>query len=249
LDGNPALVTAKDKNVNHVLSDDDAKDAQAQIDAIKKLPAKVTITSNPPGAKIEIDGAVVGDKTTPAEIELAPGTHKIELTANGMLPYEHGVDVAPISGGQLSASLDAIPPPPPPPVAASASASATPAPVLQPVKRDMTWVWITGGGAVVALGLGATFGIMALKNKSDFDNACNNPSAPNANANAVSARDDGTRNALISDVGFGVGFMLAITSVVLAFAPNEESKAKAGSFHLTPFVGPNTAGASALVRF
>ena len=64
----------------------------------------VAVTSNPPGADIEVDGAFVGD--TPTTITVAAGDHTISVKKLGFTPWERTVKV---SGGkiQITAELEA----------------------------------------------------------------------------------------------------------------------------------------------
>jgi hypothetical protein len=122
---------------------------------------------------------------------------------------------------------------------------------------DKTWAYVTGGAAIVGIGIGTYFGIQALSDHSDY-------TAPGGAT--ADLRDTGTRHALISDIGFGVGLTLAITSLVLFFGgdDNPESsittrpisapiRAKSAAFapYVIPPVGksPSSAGASATFHF
>ncbi len=246
------------KALDGKLKDDQAADAKARLEALNKKPAPVKVTSDPAGATILVDGAAIPEKT-PADIQLAPGTHKITLKAEGRKDLEQTVQVAAFTGATVSGTLEEALPATPEPVAAApttpppaAPVEPTPAPTPDTGKRDMTWVYVTGGAAVVALGVGTVFGLQALSKKSDFDDAV---TAGNAQA-ARDARDDGTRNALISDMGFGIGITLAVTSAVLFFtrpAPEGDTKAAAKSssktFSFAPVVSGTGAGAAALIQF
>ena len=60
----------------------DAKDraeVEGKIEEIMSLPATLAVTTDPPGAKISIDGSDSG-KVSPAEVEIAPGEHTVELS-------------------------------------------------------------------------------------------------------------------------------------------------------------------------
>jgi hypothetical protein len=241
------------------LKEDLATDAKTRLDAIKKKPAKVKVTSDPPGATILVDGKAIPEKT-PAEIDLEPGTHKITLQSAGKKDAENSVEVAAFTGATVSATLENAPPPPaedpfakkPPPPESTPAPTPEPAPAPAPVdtKKDMTWVYVTGGAAIVALGVGTFFGVQALGNKSKFDDAI---TANNASL-ARDERDKGTRNALISDMGFGIGITLAVTSAVLYFTRPEPEKAAAAikpttKLSVAPVVAPTMGGLSATVNF
>jgi serine/threonine-protein kinase len=245
------------------LKEELATDAKSRMDALKKKPAKVKVTSDPAGATILVDGKAVPEKT-PAEIELAPGTHKITLQAAGKKDNEQSVEVAAFTGATLNASLEDKPaapaedpfakkdtPPATTPATTTTTTTTTTATVAPDAgKKDMTWVYVTGGAAIVALGVGTFFGIQAMSNKSKFDDAV----AAGSAADAREHRDDGTRNALISDMGFGIGITLAVTSAVLYFtrpAAEEKSAAikPATKLSVAPVVTPNAGFLSATVNF
>jgi len=245
------------------LKEELAADAKSRADALKKKPAKVKVTSEPAGATILVDGKAIPEKT-PAEIELAPGTHKITLQAAGKKDNEQSVEVAAFAGATLNATLEDKPAapaedpfakkdttPPPATTTTTSTATTTTATVTPDTgKKDMTWVYVTGGAAIVALGVGTFFGLQAMSDKSKFDDAV---TAGNA-AEARDKRDSGTRNALISDMGFGIGITLAVTSAVLYFtrpAPEEKSASTKSTtkMSLAPVVTPNAGFLSATVNF
>jgi hypothetical protein len=108
---------------------------------------------------------------------------------------------------------------------------------------------ITGGLAVVALGVGTVFGVMALQDKSDFDK---NPTSSKA--------DDGENHALIADMAFGVAVTLGVTSAVLFFTGRSSGSAKADApvlaakvdktpLSIRPIVTPHGGGAGATFQF
>lgn len=216
------------------------KDAQDRVAALKAKPAKVKITSDPPGAMIIVDGKALPEKT-PADVELPPGKHKIALSADKKKPFEREVEVAPFKGGELVATLEAVPEKPVEPVAPPPPVATTtppPGPALPPgqedvtPRRDHTWVYVTGAAAIVGIGVGTFFGVKALSDKKDYD------ASPTQDIH-----DRGTRNALISDMGFGIGVTLAITSAVLFFtAPSGEPAKKAAGLKVTPIAAPGAGG-------
>lgn len=241
------------------LKDDQQSEAKTRLEALKKKPAKVKVTSDPPGATILVDGKPIPEKT-PAEIDLEPGTHKITLQAAGKKDNEQAVEVVAFTGASLSVTLEAAPvaTPAEDPFAKKpepVKTEPTPAPASEPAppvdtKKDMTWVYVTGGAAIVALGVGTFFGLQAMSNKSKFDDAIAANNAPLAR----DEREKGTRNALISDMGFGIGITLAVTSAVLYFTRPEPEKAAASikpstKMSFAPIVSPTSGGLSASINF
>jgi serine/threonine-protein kinase len=253
-------------------------DAKTREAALKTKPAKVKVTSDPPGATILVDGKDSGMKT-PADVDVAPGSHKITLQAPGKKDSDQTVEVAAFTGATVNATLEAGAAEDPfatkdtgttattgtttTPPDNTATATATVTPGGGGGKRDMTWVYVTGAAAIVGLGVGTFFGIKALGDKKDFDDATSS-TAPDAGQNARDIRDRGTRDALISDMGFGIGITLAVTSAVLYFSGGSSGSsdsaapaaAKKPTVAFAPIVsgigsgsGPSMAGASAAFTF
>ena len=71
--------------------------------------AQITVTSNPPGADIEMDGAYVGN--TPSTIGVSVGDHTIDIRKSGFAVWERKIKVT--SGNvAISADLQSAPPQP-----------------------------------------------------------------------------------------------------------------------------------------
>ena len=66
--------------------------------------ASVAITSNVPGADIEVDGAFIG--STPTTVSLASGSHQISIK-NGNASWQRNLQVSPGSTISLNAQLEA----------------------------------------------------------------------------------------------------------------------------------------------
>lgn len=227
----------------------EADEAKKREEEIKAMPGKVHLDSTPQGATVDIDGKPASGPT-PVDVDLAPGHHTLHFAMEGRLAQDKDVDVVFASKQDVTVELEAAPPPapaPPPPIAATPAPPPPPAPAPPPEPRSKVPAFVTGGLAVVAAGIGTVFGVIALKDKSDFDK---NPTADKA--------DDGENHALISDMAFGVAVTLGVTSAVL-FLTNDEQPAAAGAATsakhtthkptLVPIVTRNGGGAGALVRF
>ncbi|MGZ6093543.1 MAG: hypothetical protein ACXWUG_16050, partial [Polyangiales bacterium] len=104
--------------------------------------------------------------------------------------------------------------------------------------------------------VGTVFGLKAISDKKDFDAAAVGGATPSASA-ARDARDSGTRNALISDMGFGIGITLAVTSAVLYFTrptgdeakPAASTKKSGTTMSFAPVASPQGGGAFFKVAF
>lgn len=92
-----------------------------------------------PGQTIRVDGKVVGKGTW--EGTVASGSHTVRVTAPGMQPYDTSVLVEDEKTASVTATLERVPPP-------------------QKAKEDEgsgPWLWIAGGVALVAVGVGGYF--------------------------------------------------------------------------------------------
>ena len=230
-------------------------EVKRRVAAIKALPGKVHVETTPAGASIYVDGKA-HTAVTPADVELTPGKHSVKLSAENRVSQEKDIEVTFASKQDLRFELEdkSAAPTPPPMIAAVPAVEAAPASAAAPEPKatnSLVPALVTGGLAVVALGAGTVFGIMALGDKSDFDKK---PTSATA--------DDGENHALIADMAFGVALTLGVTSAVL-FLSNGSSSASASvkttpakaaaksSFTITPtpFVTAHGGGAGALVRF
>jgi hypothetical protein len=226
---------------------DQGEEIKKRVEAIKAMPGKVHLESTPAGATVVVDDKPQ-DKPTPTDLELAPGKHKIKLSADKYEPGEKEVDVEYASKQDVKVELTAKPePPPPPPPPPVAETKPPPPPPPPPEPRSKLPAYITGGIAVVAAGLGTGFGIAALSDKSDFDK---NPTTEKA--------DSSENKALIADMAFGVAITFGVTSAVLFLSddapePAKSTKAKpkptVTKIVPTPIITPHGGGAGASFRF
>ncbi len=218
--------------------------AKGRIEALKNAPVAVSLVSDPPSAQVEVDGqAQMG--ATPLEVKLTPGTHKVKVSAEGFEPLEKDIEVK--AGEEkrtvsfsLTQTAEAVATLSPPPAQQDQGAN----PPVQPARSNLP-AYITLGVAGASAIVGTVFGVKALSNKSDFND---NPTTESA--------DDAERNALISDMAFGVAVTLGVTGTVLLLSNNNAGQEQAAkdarsqkTMQLTPFVGPSGGGAAATWRF
>jgi hypothetical protein len=240
--------------------------------AIRAMPGKLHIESKPAGASVTVDGQSE-NAPTPLDLELAPGTHTVSVSAPGRAKFDKSVDVGFASTQTVSADLEpeaaaplvaaADPQPAEVPAAQEATPQAPPQPEeptptpTTPTSASRAPAYVTGGVAVVAAGVGAIFGIMALNDARTFNDT---PSTENAD----------TRNlhALIADLALGSALAFGITSTVLFLTtkdppppdPSHTTTSYLGgskrshpehglSIGTAPLIGPHTGGASLILRF
>ena len=222
-------------------------EAKQALEELQKAPSIISVSTEPPGATIAVDGQPYPGQT-PVDVQVAPGRHEISVALQGYEPSSVELEMPPGSKGDHKFALVAIPPPP----------AAEPGVVAPPPKRveikpkgDEQGGGKSRVGTYVVLGLagagavtGAVFGIMAVGNKSDFDE---NPSNETA--------DDQERNAIISDIGFGVALTLGLTGLVMLTARDEPEgrpaprSASVPRLSVAPYASARGAGAAARMRF
>ncbi len=183
---------------------------------------KVVVAPEPPDApppSISLDGATLSAVALGNEIPLDPGRHEIVASAPARLPQRVEVNVAEgvhavARVGPLRvdpAHVTAAPPP---------HATAAPATARGWSRRETGYV--VGAAALVALGAGSVFGVLAIDDRHDARNECT--TSP-CSAAAQSLSDAGLRNAWIADVGIGAGIAAVALGVILVVtgAPVEPS--------------------------
>lgn len=234
---------------------------KARIAQIKAMPARIHVETTPPGATIVADGKAMG--TSPTDIELSQGKHIVHIELAGYLPIDKDVDVS--YGAKTDLRSELVAKPTEPVVVATNPTPTEPVKPVEPPKeekkepRSKVPAFITGGLAIVAIGVGTGFGIAALAKKSDFDKS---PTADTA--------DTGENFALVADMAFGVAITLGVTSAVLFLTNDDDaapaktaltnsgaaphkrvviSKKQSITIVPTPFIVPNGGGAGAFVRF
>jgi len=224
-------------------------DATAKLAELKaKQLGEVELTTDPQGASVSVDG-VAQAGLTPMTLKLLAGKHKLDISAMDYAPKVVEIEVVAGKPSESKLTLQPLLPPLPPPVAAAPAptpATPAPSPVSSPPttlpKRSLVPAYVTLGLAGAGLVVGGIFGVEALGAKSDFND---NPTAKNA--------DKVERNALISDMAFGVAVTLGLTGVVLLTSPEADeagaSEAASASFQFTPYVTTQGGGAQARLTF
>jgi len=217
--------------------------------AASQTPAQLSITSEPAGAEVVLDGQLLS-KVTPLSVEVRPGEHRVSLVLTGYETARLALALAASAREERSVVLKSAPglvAPAAPQVKPSMLPSsdldvdAAAAASVAPPRAAIITTASLGAAGVIA---GTVLGIFALKERSDFNN---DPTEAGA--------DRGERLALFSDVGFGVGAMSLITTAVLLFthdeAPsdNADTDSEEAWLQLIPSVSARSASATARVRF
>ncbi|MCA9580372.1 MAG: PEGA domain-containing protein [Myxococcales bacterium] len=203
----------------------DAKKVRVRLHDLSKVPGKLLLETDPPGAAISINGAVRLE-LTPTQYELPAGSYTIELTLPDREFFTQRIDIGPGEEKSIQTTLPMVAP------------ETEDQPPIATEKEDgsdsYAGVWIAGGLAVAGLATGTVLGFLALSEQTDFDA---NPTAEGA--------DRGESLALGADISFGLAAAAAVTAIVLYAISGDDSAETPPTSQATihPLVGPGFVGA------
>jgi hypothetical protein len=231
----------------------------AEIDA--SLPTVVFTASNAAGAetlavRVTVDGQPVIEQLDGKAVTLDPGERLVRFEMIGAEAVEQKVIIQQgeknrkltVSFPKTAPSLPLVLPPtaPPPRALAASKPVDVPRPVdtPKPVSRSggvPLWAWISGGAGVVALGVGAGFGVSALEAQSELNTKCGGdathcPDSIKAETGPLADRRNLGRNVFIGlEAAAAVGIGLAVIGI--ARAPSRASSPRK-SVIWAPFASP-----------
>ncbi|MCB9702292.1 MAG: PEGA domain-containing protein [Myxococcales bacterium] len=183
-------------------------------------PPKLTITSEPSGAMVFVDGAIVG--TTPFDQELDAGEHRVEIKKEGYVDQATTVTIDPES------------PPAPLSIALVASSGRTSS-VLSPVG----WALIGAGGTALVSGVA----LLALDGR-PYRNACDG-----ADVDAMGRCRYQYNTLGVGIAGLAAGVALAGTGVALVVVDRRRSGGGKKSATASLRLSPNPQGLTLSGRF
>jgi hypothetical protein len=178
--------------------------------------------------KVTMDGQLIADRLEGTALSMDPGEHTFMFEAAGQPAITRQFVMRESQKDRREAltfgQLAAIPPPanvapnaarpePPPASALAAPTSDSAEPSAGLGMQKIVGI-VAAGIGVVGLGLGSTFGLIAISKKNDAQGACPNLCADQA---GVSMWSDAKTAAMISDVAFVVGGLGLAGGAVLWF--------------------------------
>lgn len=221
--------------------------ADALADRLSKI--RYVVEDPPEGLVIERDDAEIGEAQWGTDLPIDGGTHTIVARAPGKKPWKHEIQVERENDRVevVIPILEDAPEPPPAP---------TPTPVVGGTASPTTDAtpYIVGGVVagslgVIGVGLGATFGVLAMnKEKASLDRC---PEPPNGcTADGVALRDEAFTFAHVSTASFVIGGAgLATGLLLILLAPSgadENGELEAGDDvaleSVEPWMDPRTGG-------
>jgi len=166
------------------------------LEALPPPGGEVTVTANPPGSLVEVDGEPVG--FAPAvltDVEL--GLRDFRVSAAGTQPWEGMVDVRDEGRGYLTATL--APPP--------------------KTERSVA-TWVFGGIGGSALTAALVTGILALDANNEFESARADPDGTDLRQ----LKEEGETFAAVTDALLIAGGVSLLTGTILFFTTARESR-------------------------
>lgn len=217
--------------------------AKARISALQNAPADVKVVVSPAEAT-NVVLSVDGQPQTGNPVKVPPGKHTISAKAQGF--DETKVEVEVKRGEKKEVPVTLTPASTAPVIPEKPKGPAKPVAPKEPPTTEsggtstlipaIVTLSLAGAGAVV----GGVFGVLALKSKGEFEDTP-----------TQDLFDETERNALIADMSFGVALTFGVTGLVLLLTDTggEEAPAEEKKAFISPFVGPNGAGAVGTFRF
>jgi hypothetical protein len=199
--------------------------ATEQADALEPTLPQIVVKV-PPGLRspaVRIDGKEVNEQTWTAETPIDPGDHEIAVSAIGKKNFvtTFTVTASPIVRTVSVPEMEDANPMTPPPIAMK-ERSEEPA----PSNTRRTASFVAGGAAIVALGVGAYFGVSTLSKVKDSDAHCTENMCDSA---GLSFRNDAKSTATASDVGFAASVLFAGAAAYLFVTSSPDSKIAVGA--------------------
>jgi hypothetical protein len=210
--------------------------AAALVPKLSHLTVSIPAPAAVPELVVTLDGAALDPAELGTPIPVDPGLHSVTAAAPGRQRWETQVQVG-IRGDARSVTIPVL-----------LAGSGTQAPAAPPPPPDAGGGWhrpaalVAGGAGVVALGVGAVFGIRALSLGGQSNAHCQNGLC---DATGLSAFDDGKTSAGVADATLLAGAVVLGAAAVLFLTDDSPARAAVtGSVRLT--IGRD--GASAGVR-
>jgi uncharacterized protein YecT (DUF1311 family) len=224
--------------------------ADARLAALEERLPKLTIKvapDAPPRTEVVRDGTPLGAVSLGTPLPTDIGTHTVVARAPGFTEETFTVTLAEKEqkelvvhpGGEAKEAPAATVVPAPAPLAARRSAWSA----------NRTAALVSGGVGVVALAVGAGFGISTGTKWSSAQHECGAGCSPSSSAQAE--RSSALTDATASDVAFAVAGAAVAAGVILWFtAPKSHETSRAiDAFTVLPSVGPRQVGVAAGLTF
>ena len=222
--------------------------AREHLDRLEPKLARLAVTVAPdaraPGLKVTRNGVTINEAGWGTPVPVDPGLYTIVATAPGRKPSENRVNVG--ASEQRTVVVSRLDPDGSAPAASAPPPKSEPPPPPETSDGRRTLGLVAGGVGIVALGVGAYFGLRTFSKKHTSDAHC--PTATTCDAEGVDASDAAHRAATVANIGFGVGLVALGASAYLLLtgkdAPRTEgaNDTTSARVRLAPTLGPRGGG-------
>jgi hypothetical protein len=232
------LRTCADPSCPGIIQDD----CNSRLDELTRMQPTLVLTAKDAAGTdvgavtVTMDGKHVTDTLDGTALAVDPGQHVFTFTVAGRPAVTRTLILA--EGEKDRREVIDLGGAPPGPGESAAS---------EPPSNRRTLGWIVGGAGIAAAGVGATFGLLALSQKSDAYGACGGhdtacPTAGQTSA-AQAKMQDARTSGWVSTIALGVGVAAVGVGAYLVFVPGRSSASPQAALAITP------SGASLVGRF
>jgi len=171
-------------------------------------------------------------------LPIDPGPHTVTVDAPGRIAAGYPLTVSDAADSQ---AVDILP------LAVDAAAGPS-EPVMIGSAGRRTAGYVIIGVGIAAIGVGATFGAIALAKSSAVSDACPNDRCPTADVRAAEKAhvDDAHSAALVADIALSAGAVIAIAGAVLAYTGRERPATRVGEVRVN--AAPTVHGGALLLQ-
>jgi tetratricopeptide (TPR) repeat protein len=229
----------------------EAKQRAAAIES-KLAYLTVRVVQPPPGLVVKRNGEALEATQFGLRLPADPGEYAITAEASGYKPFRTAVQLKP-TGGDVSVEVPALEPetkksePVPTPMPPSPE-PAKHDEIVAPARARPLVGYVVGGAGIAALGVGATFGLMALSSHSKAEDGC--PDHVGCSKSALDDRDKAGTQALVANIGIGAGLVgVGVGAYLIFFSASKPKTGMTPSFSTGVALVPQPAGVGLLGRF
>jgi tetratricopeptide (TPR) repeat protein len=173
----------------------------------------VVLAEKVPGTTVKIDDVELEASALGSRIPVDSGERVVVVSAPGRQSATMKITIGAEHDSQTLNVPKLAPSAKAPAPAPQKTQKHAPKAALEPSSGSPTLGYVVGGVGIVALGVGATFGILARSSYRDAEAAC--PSHVDCSPHAMDLRDQAGTRARVADVGIGIGLVGVAVGVVL----------------------------------
>ncbi|HMJ54755.1 MAG TPA: hypothetical protein VK540_21885 [Polyangiaceae bacterium] len=239
--------------------------ALERLGKVESKVSRVTIlverAADVPALVLTVDGEAISRVAWGTALPVDAGFHEIVATAPGKVERRTTVQISAAADNKTvtlpalddapSSSASTAAPaatPPPPPRTVWRSAAPVLPPAAEPSSSTRTVGYVVGAVGIVALGIGAGFGVEALLKRQESDSFCKGATC--SRQVGVDLNDDAARFANYANVGIGVGILGVALGTYLVLKKGAAPAPSMATLHadanggirVVPVVGARDAG-------